>query len=96
LRYSRWSPRLHPIQNLFGVSLGWTLMLVLIGLGLGNVFLHAAQIYTVLKYVGTVYLLYLAWKIARSGAMESGAEQGKPLSFMQAALFNGSTPKPGL
>ena len=81
------------LPHLFGVSLGWTLMLVLIGLGLGlgNVFLHAAQIYTVLKYVGTVYLLYLAWKIARSGAMESGAEQGKPLSFMQAALFNGST-----
>lgn len=81
------------LPHLFRVSLGCTLMLVVIGLGLGNVFIHAPQIYTVLKYVGTVYLLYLAWEIARSGAMESGAEQGKPLSFMQAALFQWVNPK---
>lgn len=81
------------LPHLFGVNLGCTLMLVLIGLGLGNAFLLFPQIYAVLKYVGTAYLLYLAWKIARSGPLESGSEEGRPLTFFQAALFQWVNPK---
>ena len=51
------------------------------------------RLYTVLKYVGAAYLLYLAWKIANSGGMEDGAVSGKPMTFLQAAAFQWVNPK---
>ena len=81
------------MPHLLGVNLGFTLMIFLVGVGLGSVFQHVPQLYTVLKYVGAAYLLYLAWKIANSGGMEDGAVSGKPMTFLQAAAFQWVNPK---
>lgn len=81
------------MPHLLGVNLGFTLMIFLVGLGLGSVFQQAPQLYTLLKYVGAAYLLYLAWKIANSGGMEDGAVNGKPMTFLQAAAFQWVNPK---
>jgi len=81
------------IPHMLGVNLGFTLMLVLVGLGLGTAFQQLPWLYTVLKYAGALYLLYLAWKIALSGPMEGGAQRGRPFTFMQAALFQWVNPK---
>lgn len=81
------------IPHMLGVNLGFTLMLVLVGLGLGTMFQQLPWLYTVLKYAGAMYLLYLAWKIAMSGPLESGAQRGRPFTFMQAALFQWVNPK---
>jgi threonine/homoserine/homoserine lactone efflux protein len=53
--------------------------------------------YEVLKVVSVVYLVYLAWKIATSAA-PAGTEisadtQGKPITFIQAVLFQWVNPK---
>jgi threonine/homoserine/homoserine lactone efflux protein len=81
------------MPHLLGVNLGFTLMIFLVGIGLGSVFQQMPQLYTVLKYVGAAYLLYLAWKIANSGAMEDGEVRGKPFTFLQAAAFQWVNPK---
>lgn len=81
------------MPHLLGVNLGFTLMIFLVGVGLGSVFQQVPQLYTVLKYVGAAYLLYLAWKIANSGGMEDGAVSGKPMTFLQAAAFQWVNPK---
>ncbi|CUJ31994.1 Cysteine/O-acetylserine efflux protein [Achromobacter xylosoxidans] len=81
------------MPHLFGVNLGFTLMIFLVGIGLGSVFQQAPVLYTVLKYVGAAYLLYLAWKIANSGGVEEGEARGKPMTFLQAAAFQWVNPK---
>ena len=81
------------MPHLLGVNLGFTLMIFLVGVGLGSVFQQVPQLYTVLKYAGAAYLLYLAWKIANSGGMEDGAVSGKPMTFLQAAAFQWVNPK---
>jgi len=54
-----------------GISLGFRLLVMAVGLGLGQVFEQVPQLYTLLRYLGAAYLLYLAWKIANSGAPDS-------------------------
>ncbi|MFY3139388.1 LysE family translocator [Achromobacter xylosoxidans] len=81
------------MPHLLGVNLGFTLMIFLVGIGLGSVFQQAPVLYTVLKYVGAAYLLYLAWKIANSGGVEEGETRGKPMTFLQAAAFQWVNPK---
>ncbi len=81
------------VPHLLGVNLGFTLMIFLVGVGLGSVFQQTPALYTVLKYAGAAYLLYLAWKIANSGPMEEGEARGKPFTFLQAAAFQWVNPK---
>ncbi|MFJ0376079.1 LysE family translocator [Bordetella bronchiseptica] len=81
------------IPHLLGISVGFSIMLLMVGLGLGATLERLPWLYSTLKYGGAAYLLYLAWKIATSGPMESGAERGKPLTFIQAALFQWVNPK---
>ncbi|WP_410966870.1 LysE family translocator, partial [Salmonella sp. SAL04277] len=51
-------------------------------------------LYTILRYVGAAYLLYLAWKIATSGPAGNDPEgRGKPLSYWGAAAFQWVNPK---
>ncbi|MGE8658812.1 MAG: LysE family translocator [Achromobacter sp.] len=81
------------MPHLLGVNLGFTLMIFLVGIGLGSVFQQVPALYTVLKYAGAAYLLYLAWKIANSGGVEEGQARGKPMTFLQAAAFQWVNPK---
>ncbi|TEA77423.1 LysE family translocator [Allopusillimonas ginsengisoli] len=81
------------VPHILGVTLGFTLLLVLAGLGLGSVFQQFPWLYTALKYVGTAYLLYLAWRVATAGPVDQQQMRGRPLTFMQAALFQWVNPK---
>lgn len=49
--------------------------------------------YTVLKYVGAIYLLYLAWHIATSGPPEENDATRRPITFLQGAAFQWLNPK---
>jgi len=81
------------LPHLLGVNLGFTLMIFLVGIGLGSVFQQTPALYSVLKYAGAAYLLYLAWKIANSGPLDEGEARGKPFTFLQAAAFQWVNPK---
>src|SRR5690606_23976746 len=51
------------------------------------------RLYTWLKYLGAAYLLWLAWKIARSGQAGAGQAAAQPFGFWQAAAFQWVNPK---
>lgn len=76
-----------------GVSIGFFAMAVLVGVGLAGVFEIWPMSLTVLKVSCVGYLLFLAWKIARSSAPKDGEATGKPMSFLQAAAFQWVNPK---
>ncbi|ARP91812.1 hypothetical protein CAL14_17225 [Bordetella genomosp. 9] len=81
------------MPHMMGVNLGFSLMILLVGAGLGAVFHTVPVLYTLLKYGGAAYLLYLAWKIATSGEIQEGGKRAKPITFLQAAAFQWVNPK---
>ncbi|MGX9352890.1 LysE family translocator [Shimia sp. W99] len=81
------------IPHMLGIGVGFTVMIVLVGVGLMQVFEAFPVSYIVLKVLSVAYLVWLAWKIAHAGAPEAGQEGGRPLTFLQAALFQWVNPK---
>lgn len=81
------------LPHLWGVAMGFALMVLAVGLGLGAVFQAYPVAYVVLKYAGAAYLLYLAWQIATAGEIEEAGPSGKPITFWQAAAFQWLNPK---
>lgn len=81
------------MPHMLGITVGCSLMLLLVGAGLGAVFAQMPQLYTVLQYVGAAYLIWLAWKIATSGQAGSADAKPQPLGFWQAAAFQWVNPK---
>lgn len=83
------------IPHMAGVALGYWLMVLLIGLGLGAVITAVPWLMMALKVASTVYLLWLAWKIATAPSPSfDGVDSGaRPLTFLQAAAFQWVNPK---
>ncbi len=81
------------IPHILGTMVGLPGLIVAIGLGLGQVFLAYPALHEALRWAGSAYLLYLAWRIARAGQPRSGGGGGRPLTFIQAALFQWVNPK---
>ena len=92
--------------HMLGVSIGFSIMVILVGVGLMGLFNAYPVSYLVLKVVSVVYLLYLAWKIATAAPLndEPGTDapdtdephqddESKPFTFIQAALFQWVNPK---
>lgn len=75
------------LAHLCGICLGFPAMVLLVGLGFGLIFTTLPWLHTVIKVIGVVYLLWLAWKIAGSGAGQIDTVQNTPLNFWQAAAF---------
>ncbi|SKA58474.1 LysE family translocator [Enterovibrio nigricans] len=70
-----------------GICFGFALMLFLVGIGFGQIFQQFPELHFIIKCVGTVYLLYLAYLISRSEELDSTGCDAKPLSFLKGALF---------
>lgn len=81
------------IPHMMGISIGFALMIVLVGAGLAQIFEAYPVSYTVLKALSVLYLSYLAWKIATAAPIRKSAEEGRPMTFLQAAAFQWVNPK---
>jgi threonine/homoserine/homoserine lactone efflux protein len=84
------------IPHMLGVTIGFSVMLVMVGLGLAEFFLRAPGFYRVLRWAGALYLVYLAARIATSGPVTTdtdGANKSRPFGFLAAALFQWVNPK---
>ncbi len=82
--------------HILGVALGFTIMVLLIGLGLMQLFTAFPLSYLILKSLSVAYLLFLAWKIATTSSFSNEPEKatkGKPFTFLQAAIFQWVNPK---
>lgn len=77
-----------------GIFFGFSFMLFAVGMGLGKVFLIWPSLHMALKFLGTGYLLWLAWKLVRSEPVPPGdSPRARPLSFLQAAGLQWVNPK---
>ncbi len=82
------------IPHMLGIGIGFVVLLLAVGFGLGAVLTSFPALHTGLKIVGGAYLLYLAWKIAMSRSVESGGDgSAQPMTFLQAAAFQWVNPK---
>lgn len=76
-----------------GVTLGFPVMIFLVGLGLASILLASPLLQLVMKSVSCVYLLWMAFQIARSDSTKESRGKDKPLTFLQAAAFQWINPK---
>lgn len=80
------------LPHLFGVCLGFVAMLVLVGAGIAQVFATHPVALTVLKALAAAAMLVIAYKIA-TAAPTAERKAGRPLRFVEAALFQWVNPK---
>ncbi|RUW75614.1 MULTISPECIES: LysE family translocator [unclassified Mesorhizobium] len=82
------------VPHMLGISIGFLVLLLAVGFGLGAVLTAFPVLHTGLKVAGGVYLLYLAWKIAMSRSLSSkGETEARPMRFIDAAAFQWVNPK---
>lgn len=88
------------IPHMVGVHMGYSALLIAVGLGLGTVFERWPVLQDGLRIAGTVYILYLAWRILRGWSVpDPNAAQSQsgatiwPIRFLEAALFQFINPK---
>lgn len=77
---------------MWGVGIGMGLLMFLVAFGLGSLVLERPFVLRGLKWGGTGFLLWLAWKIATAGRGEATAEVAY-IGFWQAAAFQWVNPK---
>ena len=76
------------LPHVLGIAIGFGIVVLIAGFGLGAVFKSMPLLYAALKYGGAAYLVYLAWRIATSGGIDDkDSQRGEPLSFIGAMLF---------
>ena len=80
------------IPLMLGVILGWTTMLTVMASGLIIIFQKYIFLQSIIKILGTIFLIYLAYKIAFSSTNESENVK-KPVLFFDTFLFQFINPK---
>ncbi len=81
------------VPHMLGISIGFTLMVALVGVGLAGIFIAVPALRRVLTVVSVMYLLYLAWKIATAAPMGAPSDTARPMTFLGAAAFQWVNPK---
>lgn len=83
------------LPHLLGVQIGFTVMLLCVGLGLHAVLDRFTALYQLMRWGGAAYLLWLAWKLAtaRPASADPDAPAAQPLGFWGAAAFQWINPK---
>jgi threonine/homoserine/homoserine lactone efflux protein len=82
------------IPHMLGVGIGFFVMLLAVGFGLGAVFTAFPALHLILKVLGSAYLLYLAWRIATTRSLAKEGKAGTvPMTFLEAAAFQWVNPK---
>jgi threonine/homoserine/homoserine lactone efflux protein len=74
------------LPHMLGVSFGFPVMMLLVGLGLTALLLRWPVLQLAMKVAASAYLLWLAFQIARSSSHDGG-KTVKPMTFLGAALF---------
>jgi threonine/homoserine/homoserine lactone efflux protein len=81
------------IPHMLGVTLGFIVMVMIVGAGLARALDGYPTGQIVLKVLSVGYLLYLAWKFATAAPPRPAEDAGTPMTFVQAAAFQWVNPK---
>ena len=80
------------IPHILGVTFGFTSLVIFLSIGLINVFKLFPIIQVIMKYLGTLFLIYLAYKIAFS-TTSNETQKENPVKFIETFLFQYLNPK---
>ena len=81
------------IPHLMGVATGFPLMMLVVGLALGELFQSSALLREGLRYGGALLLLWIAWKIATAGSIGAKDRSARPMPYIGAVGFQWINPK---
>jgi len=81
------------IPNLLGIAFGFPIMLIAVGFGLDSLVTQKPGIYLFVKLASVGYLLFLAYKMFVTTQQKNLNQVAKPLTFIQAVLFQWVNPK---
>ena len=80
------------IPHILGVTLGITSLVIFLSIGLINFFKLFPIIQIIIKYLGTLFLIYLAYKIAFSRSTDDSTKEN-PVKFIETFIFQYLNPK---
>ena len=80
------------VPHILGVTLGFTSLVIFLTIGLVNVFKLFPVIQIIIKYLGTLFLIYLAYKIASSTNLDETKKEN-PVKFIETFFFQYLNPK---
>lgn len=79
------------VPHILGIAAGHGPQIFVTCLGLGALFQAYPLLHQLLRIVGAIYLVYLAWRLA--GSAIGQGEMQRPLSFWEALAFQAVNPK---
>lgn len=80
------------LQAMIGYHIATWVVTLLIGIGFGEVARAWPNFFTVIQYLGSAYVFYLAWKLVRAGVVDDGV-QPAPANFMDGVILLMLNPK---
>jgi threonine/homoserine/homoserine lactone efflux protein len=81
------------IPTMLGVITGWTLLIILLQLGSASIFQKYQIIQTIIKVLGSIYLIYIAHKLSFGGQTKEKKIDPKPVTFINTFFFQFVNPK---
>jgi len=79
--------------HILGIAIGFPLMLIIVGVVFNKILFINFSFFKVLSIIGVLYLLYLGWQIIFSDLIYEEKEVSKPITFIEALLFQWVNPK---
>ena len=80
------------IPTMLGVVSGWTLLSIILVLGAGIIFKKFGELQIIIKILGSIYLIYLAYKISFNKTKKKNKSL-KPITFLNTFFFQFVNPK---
>ena len=80
------------IPHMFGVIFGFTTLVIVMNFGLINIFKNFPIMQEILIYTGTIFLVYLAYKISFSKTSSDNSSKN-PVKFIETFFFQFLNPK---
>jgi len=87
------------VPHWLGICGGFTFMLCAVGLGLHTLLSDHPALYDLLRYTGSAYLIWMAWRLATATAAPAAQDgdapesEARPLGMLGAAAFQWVNPK---
>ena len=81
------------LPHILGVAVGVGITAGLTGLGFGALLVAAPRATLVLKIAAAVWILWMAWTLAKSSTRPRADAKNRPFTFAEAVLFQWVNPK---
>jgi threonine/homoserine/homoserine lactone efflux protein len=80
------------VPTMLGVIIGWTTLIILLQFGSVVVFQKFEVLQNIIKILGSIYLLFMAYKLSFSSTKNNKAKP-KPVTFLNTFFFQFVNPK---